>query len=108
MINDVPRDISCLRMKVQIENEFIYIINRSVEPHLNLVFDLKINNSENFLINRKVISLHMETKYVKRSKNSFDGFSAKQTPRATLSLRVDNLYTYLRFLIYQHIYIRGR
>ena len=26
----------------------------------------------------------MEIKYVKRSKNSFDGFSAKQTPCATL------------------------
>ena len=38
----------------------------------------------NFVINGKVISLHNEIKYVKRIKSSFDDFSAKQTPSATL------------------------
>ena len=39
----------------------------------------------NFVINVKIISLQKEFKYVKRSKSSFDDFSAKHTPSATLS-----------------------
>ena len=38
----------------------------------------------NFVINGKVIYLHKEIKYVKRSESSFDDFSAKHTPCATL------------------------
>ena len=49
-----------------------------------MTFDLQINNSDlfdlNFVIKGKVISLHMEIKYVKRSKSSFKDFSAKHTP----------------------------
>ena len=71
-----------------------------MRPQFNSVSDLQINNTEtclilNFVINQKVISLHKEIKYMKRSKSSFDDFSAKHTLYATLKL----------WSTYQHIII---
>ena len=43
----------------------------------------------NFVINRKVLSLHNEIKHVKRSKSSLDDSSTKSTPSATLKKEVD-------------------
>ena len=45
----------------------------------------------NFVINRKVISLHKEIKYVERDKCSLDDFSAKHMLHATLSMNADYL-----------------
>ena len=78
-----------LKPKFQIKDEFIYIMNYSVRPHFNSVFDLQIDNSFhlfvlNFVIRGKVTSLPKVIKYVKRNNYSFHDFSAKHTPRSTL------------------------
>ena len=39
-----------LKPKIQNEDEFIYIMNKSVRPHFHSVFNLQINNSEICLI----------------------------------------------------------
>ena len=70
-----------------------------MRPHFNSVFDSQINNRDlfdlNFVINRKVISLHNEIKYVKRSESSFDDFSAKYTPSATLMAALVIMFAFL-------------
>ena len=38
-----------LKPKVQIEESFIYIMNLSVVPHFNSVFNLQIDNSDTCL-----------------------------------------------------------
>ena len=59
-------------------------MDKSARPHFNSVFDLKIDNSHTFVISGKITSLQKVIKYVKRSKYSFNDFSAKHTPSATL------------------------
>ena len=48
-----------------------------MRPHFNSIFDLQINNSDTFVISRKVTSLHKVIKYVKRSKSSYHEFQRK-------------------------------
>ena len=73
--SDVHKDLSSSRMeKLKLKAQ---ILNKSVRPHFNSVFDLQIN----LVINRKVISLHKVIKYVKRSNYKFFvDFSAKHKP----------------------------
>ena len=64
------------------------------------MFDLKN------VINGKVISLHKEIRHVKRSKSSYDDFSTKHTPSATLK-KYASLGERLRSLLFR-LYGRGR
>ena len=57
-----------LKPKVQIKDGFFYIMNLSVSPHFNSVFDLQINNSGTFVISGKITSLHKVIKYEIQSK----------------------------------------
>ena len=86
--------------KVKLKVQIVNIMNESVRWHFNSVFDLQINNSKTvcfrFVINGKVISLHKVIRYVKRSRSSFNYFSAKHTPCETSNVILQT-YTCISF-----------
>ena len=57
-----------LKPKIQIEDEFSYIMNSLMRQHVNSLFDLQINYSETWYGN--VISLYKKIKYVNWRKTS--------------------------------------
>lgn len=111
-------DLSISWMSVQIEDGFIYIMNESMSPHFNSVFDLQVNHSETCLISlrwpnkttKNGMSIHVNVQQNTWNKFLFcNPYFVKKTlmrhNHSCMKILFSKMHTYLLFqdLLFQEV-----